>query len=259
MPDRLAPGVYWLDLGWRAPFGANAYLLVEDGSDPAAADQDGPPVAPQLDDADVTLVDTGFPQDGTPIRSELASLGLTVSDIDRVLLTHYDLDHVGGLSRLAADLDAPVFVGEDDLALIEGEVLPSMRNHKGLFHRGLRRVFSLPASLSFRPVADGDQIGEFIAFHTPGHNLGHTVYLHEGLGAAMLGDLVWEDGGAFTIPVWLDSYDMWELRESVERLADRIPSFEVACVGHGTPLRTGGYDALCELAARMDEESNWLP
>ncbi|MFC7177697.1 MBL fold metallo-hydrolase [Halosegnis marinus] len=102
--------------------------------------------------------------------------------------------------------------------------------------------------MDLRPVADGDAVGAFAAHHTPGHNPGHTVFVHEGFDAAFLGDLVWEERGGYTTPFWLDSYDMRELRESVRRFAAATPDFERGLVAHGDPLLVDGSDRLRELA-----------
>lgn len=236
MAKRLARDVYLLELGWREPAKSNAYLV---------------------DDGALTLVDAGFPV-ASHLEREFDAVGVTAADVDRVLVTHYDFDHVGGLARLPAEFDAPVYVGEADLDIITGRTTPPMLHHKGLLHRGLRTVFRLPDSLSFRPVADGDRVGGFTAYHTPGHNPGHTVYVHEDHSAAMLGDLVWEDGGEFTVPIRLDSYDVRELRASIRRLVDEGPSFDLGCVAHGDPLSEGGSEALRALADRLDGQSPGL-
>ncbi len=229
MAERLAEGVWYLDLGWPAPLGANAFVV---------------------DDGEVTLVDAGFPRNANRLRGELADAGIEVEAIDRVLLTHYDLDHVGGLSRLVPELDAPAYLGEADLALLDGSWDPPWLHHKGLFHRGLRRLHRLPPSIELRPAADGDEIGGFVAHHTPGHNPGHTAYVHEDLGAGLLGDLAWSKPRGLVTPIWLDSYDMRRLRASVRAFAERAAPFEVAGVGHGEPLRAGGRQAVRDLAAR---------
>lgn len=229
MARELDDGVWYLDLGWPAPLGANAFVV---------------------DDGEVTLVDTGFPLNASRLRTELADAGVAVGDIDRVLLTHYDLDHVGGLARLASDLDAPAYLGEADLALLRGSWHPPLMHHKGLFHRGLRRLYRLPRDVELRPLADGDAIGGFTAHHTPGHNPGHMTFVHEARNVALLGDLAWSKPGRLVTPIWLDSYDMRTLRESVRSLAERVPPFEVAGVGHGEPLGSGGFAALRDLAAR---------
>ena len=230
MSSELAPGVWWLSLGWVAPFRQNAYLVDDGGT--------------------LTLVDAGTPWDARKIRSGLLDAGFGVADVDRVLITHYDLDHVGGLFALP-NLDAPVYVGEADARLALGEDTPSWLHHKGAFHRLARRYRSLPERLPVERVADGDAIGGFVAYHTPGHNPGHTVYVHEERGVGLLGDLVWESDGELTTPIWFDSYDMDTLRESVRSFAARVPDFEIACMGHGEPLLLGGNEALDRLAATL--------
>jgi glyoxylase-like metal-dependent hydrolase (beta-lactamase superfamily II) len=227
MARRLAPGVWLLELGLIEPLDSWAYLV---------------------DDGELTLVDAGLFLNSPSIATELAALGYGVDGIDRVLITHYDLDHVGGLRTI--DFDGPVYVGSRDLALLAGEEAPTLRHPKGIFHRVARRLWPL-SEVDLRPVEDGDRIGGFTAFHTPGHNPGHTAYVHADLGVAFLGDLVWGEGGALTTPIWWDSYDMAELAESVRDLAARAPPFEVAAMGHGEPLTAGGSAALADLAASL--------
>jgi len=233
MPRRLTGGVWLLDLGLVDPVDSYAYLV----DDP--------------DDGTVTLVDAGLFLNRPTLAAELAAAGegYTLDDVDRVLVTHYDLDHVGGLGAFA-DSGVPVYVGADDAALIAGDADPPLLHHKGLFHRVARRVWQFP-DVEVVPVEDGEAVGGFRAYHTPGHNPGHTVYVHGGLGVAFLGDLVWGDDGKLTTPIRLDSYDMDELAASVRDLAARAGEFEVAAMGHGDPLTSGGSRALADLAERV--------
>ena len=226
MVREVAEGVYLLEVSWPEPFGSNVYL-VDDG-------------------VDLTLVDTGMPLPRRSIAAEMGAVGYDIGALDRVLLTHYDVDHVGGLARL--DVDVPVHLGAADADLVDGSWSPPLSHHKGAFHRLARRVYSL-SGVDLRPVEDGDRIGGFRSLHTPGHNPGHTVYLHDDVGAALLGDLVWEEAGAFTTPVWLDSYDVDRIGDSVRRVADE--SFDHGCVAHGDPLTPDGDDALRALAASL--------
>lgn len=227
MVERLVDGVWLLEVGSVVPIAGNAYLV---------------------DDGEVTLVDAGLPRTIPSLRAELSAVGYDVEEIDRILLTHYDIDHTGGLARIRT-AGAPVFLGERDAALLAGERLPSWFHPKAAFHRVARRVFPIPGSFDVSRVRDGQPIGSFVAYHTPGHNPGHTVYVHED-GLAFLGDLVWSTEGRLVTPFWLDSYDMHQLRESVRDLADRI-TFEVACPGHGRPVFDP--DALRVLAGRLSQ------
>jgi glyoxylase-like metal-dependent hydrolase (beta-lactamase superfamily II) len=227
----LTDGVWLLETGLAAPLAANTYLV----DDP--------------DDGTVTLVDTGLYYNVPSLPAEVRAAGYDLAAVDRVLLTHYDLDHVGGLHRLAP-FDVPVYVGAADAALLTGAESPPLCHHKGLFHRVARRLHPFPDA-DLRPVAEGDRVGGFTAYHTPGHNPGHTVYVHADLGAAFLGDLVWADDGGLTTPIAFDSYDMEAVRESVRALAGRVPDFEVAAMGHGRPLTRNGSGALAALAATV--------
>jgi len=89
---------------------------------------------------DVVLVDTGLWRNSPDITAELKGVGYPPGEIDRVLLTHYDLDHVGGLDRLVPAFDGPVAVGRADLDMLSGRTQPPWRHHKGLFHRVSRRL-----------------------------------------------------------------------------------------------------------------------
>ncbi|MFC6973529.1 MBL fold metallo-hydrolase [Halomicroarcula sp. GCM10025709] len=91
----------------------------------------------------------------------------------------------------------------------------------------------------------------FTVYHTPGHNPGHVVYHHDATSTMFLGDLVWGEDGGLTTPFWGDSYDMAQLRESVGDLARTVPEFDVAAMGHGTPVTTDGGGALRRLAASV--------
>jgi glyoxylase-like metal-dependent hydrolase (beta-lactamase superfamily II) len=227
MARQLVDGVWLLELGLAAPFASNAYLV---------------------DDGTVSLVDAGLFVNRPSVRSELAAAGYAVGDVERVLLTHYDIDHVGGLRGLDG-FRGPVYLGADDLALARGAVWPELATHKGVFHRLVRPIWDLDG-YDVIAVHDGDDIGGFRASHTPGHNPGHVVYVHEDLSVAFLGDLVWESAGRLTTPEWFDSYDMAQLRESVRQLVGTAPGFEVAAMGHGNPIVGCGSQALADLAGR---------
>lgn len=229
MARELAPDVWYLDLGFVRPIETNCYLV---------------------DDGTVTLVDTGLWYNRPSLRAELSIAGYTPADVDQVLLTHYDLDHTTGLRHLPESFDGPVYIGQADYDLYTGASDPPWLHHKGLFHRLVRPLFPLPGDVDVHPVEDSESIGNFTAFHTPGHNPGHTAYVHDS-GAAFVGDLVWEDDGRLTPPFWLDCYDTRQLRESIVSFAARSPAFEVAGMGHGRPFADGGHQAFEELASRL--------
>ncbi|WP_327053230.1 MBL fold metallo-hydrolase [Halomicrococcus gelatinilyticus] len=224
MATELAAGVWWLDLG-----NVNCYLADDDDT--------------------LTLVDAGTPFDRRDVTTGVRDAGYGVSDIERVLVTHYDFDHVGALARLP-DLDATVHVGDPDAAFLTGERRPDWHNHKGALQRATGPLLSTP-DLPVEVVADGDEVGSFTAYHAPGHTPGHVVYVSEALDVAFLGDLVRERDGELAASPWVVSYDTDAVTESVRSLADRLPAFSVAAMGHGVPFVRDGSERLADLAARL--------
>lgn len=215
MTVELVEGCWWLDLG-----GVNAYL-VADGDD-------------------LVLVDAGMPWQADRIRRGIAEAGFALEDVTRVFVTHYDLDHVGALAAL--DADAPVHVGAKDADFLLGRRRPPLSNRKGFFQRATGPLVSAPRRVD--PLADGDALGSFRVFETPGHTPGHVAYVSAERGIAFLGDLVRESAGGLVPSPWPLSYDTSAVEESIRHLCEDGAAFEVACVGHGTPLVRDGSGAL---------------
>ena len=217
-------------------YGVNAYLV-------------------EADDGGPTLVDTGTPWDAEAIQTGVERAGAALADVERVLLTHYDLDHVGGLTGLERrGLDAPVYAADPDAAWTEGTDGPPVTNHKGLLQRAMGLLLNA-TSLRVERVADGDRIGPFDAYRTPGHTPGHVAYEHDERSALFVGDLVLEREGRLRASPWLLSYDTQAVAESIVDLADRAPAAELLAMGHGDPVREGGSVTLARLAAAAARRS----
>jgi glyoxylase-like metal-dependent hydrolase (beta-lactamase superfamily II) len=223
MVTRLVDGVWWFDCQ-----GTNAYL-VDDGDE-------------------VTLVDTGMPWHADRIRSGIERVVGSLSAVDRVLITHFDFDHVGGLNSLAEHgLDAPVAVGVDDEPYLARRERPTWNSRKGLFQRMADLTRTAP-DIPIEPVVDGDTVGPFEAYHTPGHTPGHTVFVDEAMSVAMVGDLVRESDGEFGVPPWFLNYDQDQAQESLRSYVDRAPTVDIVCQGHGTPFVERGSERLSTAA-----------
>lgn len=140
MATNIADGIWWFDLGT-----VNAYLV---------------------DDGAVTLVDAGTPGRADDLRDGLDEAGYDPGAVDRVLITHFDVDHVGGLASLG--LDAPIHAMEPDASQLDGSLSAPLTNKKGLFQRLAGFVLTLPDA-PVRRLDDGERTGGFRAYHTPGH------------------------------------------------------------------------------------------
>lgn len=199
-----------------------------------------------------TLVDAGTPFDTDWVRENLDDIGVGVGDVERVLLSHYDFDHVGTLADLAAEMEATVYAGTADADVLTGRESPPFGNHNGAFQR-LAGLFVSKPDLEVVAIQDGATVGSFTAYHTPGHTPGHLAFVSEDLDVGFLGDLVSESDGELKASGWVISYDTDTVHESIVDLAERAPDFSLACAGHGTPLMAGGSRALRSLADELGE------
>ena len=223
MLTELREGVRWLDLR-----GVNAYLV---------------------DDGDLTLVDAGPPWKAGAVLDALVEAGYAMTALDRVLLTHYDLDHVAGLPKLAG-YDVDVCAGRADAGLVAGTDSPDLGTLKGLT-QALGSPFVGNAPGTVQRLDDGDTVGGFTVYATPGHTPGHVTYVNETVDAAFVGDLLLESDGGLDPSPWFLSADTDAVRESIRSLSAATPEFAVLGVGHGVPFREGGKRRLDDLAAHL--------
>lgn len=227
MSEELASGVWAISCR-----GVHAYLLADGES--------------------LVLVDAGTPWDADAIREGVLDAGFALAAVDRVLVTHYDLDHVGALAALDDDLSATVYASDADGRVLTAERKPSLRSMKAVLTRFLTIPLVERPSLEVRFVGEGDTVGSFEVLETPGHTPGHLCYVSEDLGIGLLGDLVRgnADGSLERLP-WVFDGNRRRAGESISEFADRTPAFEVACMGHGDPVPSGGRDAVRALADEL--------
>lgn len=168
---------------------------------------------------EAAVIDPG--DDPTPLRLELARLGATTGGI---LVTHADVDHIGGVAALADGTGAEVWAPEGEAdALRNGET-----------RGGMRVAPHDPA----HTVAGGDEITvagiAFDVVDTPGHSAGHVAFHHEG--ELFSGDLLFAGSiGRFD----LRGGDWDTLLASVRMLMERFPAETVVYPGHGEPTTLG--------------------
>jgi glyoxylase-like metal-dependent hydrolase (beta-lactamase superfamily II) len=168
---------------------------------------------------EAVVVDPG--DDPTSLRLELARMGARTSGI---LVTHTDVDHIGGVAALAEGTGADVWAPA-------GEV-EALRN--GETRGGMRVTPHDPA----HTVVGGDEITvggiSFEVVDVPGHSAGHVAFHHDG--ELFAGDLLFAGSvGRVDLP----GGDWETLLGSVRALLDRFPEDTVVYPGHGPRTTLG--------------------
>jgi len=179
----------------------------------------------------LTLIDTGVRRDNARAALERAfeELGVELSDVRRVVLTHYHTDHMGQVATLReAGADVEVWVHEDDAEDVEffsverEERIETsnalFREHgapRDLLERQAERIrreihgvppLAAPTRVD-RPLRDGERIPfkdfELEVLHAPGHTAGHIVLAEEATGTLLTGDHLMGNAVPFTESFYL--------------------------------------------------------
>jgi len=186
---------------------------------------------------EVTLVDTGLEGSGDEILAALESLGRRRDEVTRILITHADRDHVGGLAEIVAATGARVYAPPYEADVIEGKT-PT----RGGDTKEWGRVDEQVAPGTVLPLHGGIDVVD-----THGHTHGHVVYFLREEGVLFAGDAVNNVEGLVRSPSRITA-DEEGADEAVRTIAALRPAS--VCFGHGPSLVGDAAERLEELARR---------
>jgi glyoxylase-like metal-dependent hydrolase (beta-lactamase superfamily II) len=179
-----------------------------------------------LDPAGNCLIDTGLPGRGRAILKELEALGVRPETIRQILLTHYDIDHIGNAAMLQKATGAELWGPAEDIPYILGE-----RARPGI-KKAFTALFWVEKPRGIRAYPQDRLMAGLRVIPTPGHTPGHVCLLVEDL--LFAGDLVENRGGRLKpLGSWL-TWDGAVLRDSLAKTAEL--SFRWICPAHGAPV-----------------------
>lgn len=203
-----------------------------------------------------TLVDTGHvcAESLDLLRAELD--GGRLDGVERVVLTHPHIDHVGGSMAVPEVTNLPhvVYQGADDLLATYTDYLDEARREMANFSSGLLAEQEgearskgddeyFPLNVAYaedqvaveRVVGPGDtvQVGDYTCevVHTPGHSRQHMALHHVPSGVMISGDIVSTNGYFMYGPV---HWDIGEYKTGLRRIRERDP--DLLLPGHGDPM-----------------------
>jgi glyoxylase-like metal-dependent hydrolase (beta-lactamase superfamily II) len=152
------------------------------------------------DDENMILVDAGYNGQYDTIRDACIDEGIHFEDINKIILTHQDLDHFGGLPEIleaskkkievmAHEEDKPYIQGEKPLVRLNSNFLNSMPEDRQEMVKQMFKNFT-PVDVD-TTISDNQELpfcGGITVIHTPGHTPGHLCLYHKMSKTLIVGD-----------------------------------------------------------------------
>jgi glyoxylase-like metal-dependent hydrolase (beta-lactamase superfamily II) len=203
------------------------------------------------------VVDPGPPDERawSDLRAGLADAGVELADVERVVVTHWHVDHAGLAPRLAEAAGATIHMHERDA--------PFVRTYEDTRDRRLERdadrmaLWGVPDAIREETLSadtpsplpeettvightDGETVADATVWHTPGHTEGHLALVtgdEAFVGDAVLSTYTPNVGGSDTraddpLPAYA---------EGLERLASATKTLRP---GHGTAVDPNRIEAI---------------
>ena len=199
-------------------------------------------------DGDWVLFDTGM---GKRIDAVgyLDGLGVSAEKLKHIVITHADVDHIGGLTRIQRQTGAAVYMTAATAKLVTAGKFPS---HGSPLMDWVSATFMKVEAISAEKITiieAGSSIpllGGLDVIAAPGHTADHTAFYSPATGILIAGDAILTVGNKLSVSSKLISHDYDQARASAIVLAELNPVIFAA--GHGKPYSHDMGDIMALLA-----------
>ncbi len=158
------------------------------------------------DESTVILVDTGLPGQLPQLRQSFDAAGVDFNSLNKIIITHHDIDHIGNLSAIIKALPGKtaVLAHEAEIPYISGEKVPLkiaaledkldiLPENMKEFYFKIKGVFPTCTAPVDEALQDGQELlccGGIKVIFTPGHTLGHICLYLKKSKTLIAGDLL---------------------------------------------------------------------
>lgn len=185
----------------------------------------------------MVLVDTGLPNQEHCICNYLDFIGIEPTAIVGIILTHFDVDHVGSARKMQQIAKCPIYAHPLEIPYILGQVN----------RPGIKRWLPLATQLLYGKLISptevfplGDELDDWEIIHTPGHTPGHIVLYRNGI--AIVGDLF--QGGEIRLAPSYFTWNTDKLKVSAQTVIERPLRWILPGHGPATPASSHWLDKL---------------
>ena len=191
-----------------------------------------------LETTGLTLIDAGLPGSHRRILGFLTKLGYAPKGIRRIVITHADIDHIGGLAAIEAATGARIFANATEGAAMDkgssSRPLKASNALQKFFYDVVSRLVKATPVRVDEYLVEGHVLpvlGGLKVVETPGHTPGHISLYAPSIGILFCGDSIVSDKGVLRGSRASNTWNQEKADESVQKQA--ALGAKIVCSGHG--------------------------